>query len=370
VISEGQTNRRNFLTKAAVSLAAVSPAGAQVRRERGEPLRIGCLNVHSYSHLLPLWAPLMNPREEKKEIALTGMRITHCWEIDPALSAEFAKMYRCEAVRNFDDMLGKVDGIISGGYYNYPWNHILHQPYLEAGLPNLINRPFAGSLVNARKMIDTARKHGAAILCPSAYEYTDAIARAKAWVTGKKILCYGATNAFDEYPTHGVHGVYMIHRAIAEAGNPIVSVAYRSKNWYSLPGVMTFEHQDKSGNPFLGTLHQIGGPWGTLHIYTPEEYGGKQFDIQGGTGFPFNTTEAWAPTIWAYQRMAIYKEMPQSFEAILEKTRVFLAGFRSVLDGGKVTRLDEVPEEWEAPVALPAKANDPTVSLFRKKFGS
>ena len=69
-------------------------------------------------------------------------------------------MYNCEAVRNFDDMLGKVDGIISGGYYNYPWNHILHEPYLEAGLPNLINRPFANSLLKARKMIDTARKNG------------------------------------------------------------------------------------------------------------------------------------------------------------------------------------------------------------------
>ena len=369
MISVGQTNRRKFLASAPVSLAAVSQAGAQAR-DPVAPFRIGCLNVHNYSHLLPLWAPLMNPRSEKKEIALTGMRITHCWEIDPARSAEFAKMYHCEPVKNFDDMLGKVDGIISGGYYQYPWNHILHQPYLEAGLPNLINRPFASSLVKARKMLDTARKHGAAILCPSAYEYTDAIARAKAWAAGKKILCYTATNAFDEYPTHGVHGVYMIHRAIAEAGNPIVSVSYRAANWYSMPGVMTFEHRDKTGNSFLGTLHQINAPWGTLQIHTAEETAGKQFDIHGGTGFPFSATEAWAPTIWVYQRMALYNELPQSFESIWEKTRVFLAGFRSVLDGGKVTRLDEVPEKWEAPVELPAKAADPTVSLFRKMFGS
>jgi predicted dehydrogenase len=369
VISTGQTNRRDFLRKAPLSLASASQAGAQARRDRGEPFRIGCLNVHSYSHLLPLWAPLMNPREGHKEIALTGMRITHCWEIDPALSAEFAAMYHCEAVKNFDDMLGKVDGIISGGYYNYPWNHILHQPYLEAGLPNLINRPFASSLAKTRKMIDTARKHGAAILCPSAYEYTDAIARARAWAPGKKIQCYTATNSFDEYPTHGVHGVYMIHRAIAAAGNPIVSVRYQSRNWYSTPGVMTFEHHDKSGNPFLGTLHQIQGSWGTLQVHTPDEYGGKQFDIQAGVGFPFSVTEAWAPTIWAYQRMAIYKEMPESFDDIIDKTRVFLAGFRSVLDGGKVVRLEEIPEDWEAPVELPAKAADPTVALFRKKFG-
>lgn len=369
MISPGQTNRRDFLTKASLSLAAISQAGAQSRASQGEAFRVGCLNVHNYSHLLPLWAPLINPRPGNKEIALTGMRITHCWEIDPERSAEFAKMYNCEAVRNFDDMLGKVDGIISGGYYNYPWNHILHEPYLEAGLPNLINRPFANSLLKARKMIDTARKNGSTILCPSAYEHTDAIARAKVWAADKKILCYSATNGFDEYPTHGVHGVYMIHRAIAEASNPINSVAYQSRNWYSTPGVMTFEHHDQSGNPFFGTLHHIKGAWGTLQVYTPQEYGGKAFDIQAGVGFPFSATELWAPTIWAYERMARYKEMPESFDDILEKTRVFLAGFRSVLDGGKIVRLEEVPEDWEAPVELPDKAGDPTVGLFRKMFG-
>jgi predicted dehydrogenase len=372
VTSLRQTNRRDFLTNASLSVAAVSQLGRQSPRSQDEPFRIGCLNVHSYSHLLPLWAPLMNPRAANKEIALTGMRITHCWEIDPEKSAEFARMYHCEAVRNFDDMVGKVDGIISGGYYNYPWNHVLHAPYLEAGLPNLINRPFANSLLKARKMIDTARKHGSTILCPSAFEHTEAIARAKAWVADKRILCYSATNLFNDYPTHGVHGLYMIHRAIAEAGNPIISVAYLSKNWYSAPGVMTFEHHDKSGNPFLGTLHQInGGTWGTLQIHTPGEDGTRAFDIQGGSGagFPFSITEAWAPTIWAYQRMAIYKEMPESFDDILEKTRVFLAGFRSVLDRCNVVRLEEVPEDWEAPVELPSTAGDPTVGLFRQMFG-
>ena len=370
-MSENQrlSNRRGFLKSCPVALAAAAQAGGQSRRTAGEPFRVGCLNVHNYSHLLGLWAPLMNPRAEKKETAMTGMRITHCWEIDPAKSAEFAKMYGCEAVRNFDDMLGKVDGIISGGYFEHPWNDRLHQPYLEAGLPNLINRPFSNSMAKARKMVDAARKHGATILCPSAYEYTEAAAQAKAWVAGKKILCYNATNSFDEYPTHGIHGMYMIHRAIVESGNPVVSVAYQARNWYTPPGVMTFEHAGGNGNGFLGTLHQIAGAWGTLQVHTPGEYGGRAFNIQGGTGFPFNVTEAWAPTIWAYQRMAVYREMPQSFESILDKTRVFLAGWQSVLNGGKAVRPEDVPEEWESPVELPSRPGDPYARMFKKLFG-
>ena len=62
--------------------------------------------------------------------------------------------------------------------------------------------------------------------------------------------------------------------------------------------------------------------------------------------------------------------MPQTYEHILHKTNVFLAGWKSVLDaGGKPVRLDEVPEGWESPVALPNHPADTTVELFKKKFG-
>src|SRR5215471_2923869 len=231
--SPSKINRRSFVKGTpilgATLAAGESLAGAQSGKPGtpGQYFRVGCLNVSSYSHLMGLWAPLINPRKGEKDTPFTGMRITHCWEIDPAKAEEFARIYGCETVKNFDDMVGKVDGIISGGYYNHAWNHILHQPYLEAGLPNLINRPFANSLAKARQMIETAGKHNATILAPSAHEHNEAIARAKGWAVGKKIICYNATNSFDDYPTHGVHGVYMISRAIAEAGNPVVSVSYQ-----------------------------------------------------------------------------------------------------------------------------------------------
>jgi predicted dehydrogenase len=335
-----------------------------------EPFRVGCLNVGTYSHLTGLWGPLINPRRSEKETPFTGMRITHCWDIEPEKAEAFAKIYRCQAVRNFDEMLGKVDGVISGGYYNHPWNHILHEPYLRAGLPNLINRPFANSLAKARRIVELAQTHNAPILAPSSHEHNDVIARAKAWATGKQIICYTATNSFDDYPTHGIHGVYMVCKAVAEAGNPVVAVGYHAKSWHSPPGVIIFEHLDKDGRQFFGALHQVSGSWGTVHIHTPEAYGGQSFNIHTGADFPFNQTEIWAPTLWAFQKMAMYGDMPQTFEHILHKTNVFLAGWWSVLENdGKLTRLEEVPQAWEAPAELPNHPGDPTVSLFRKKFG-
>jgi hypothetical protein len=47
-----------------------------------------------------------------------------------------------------------------------------------------------------------------------------------------------------------------IHRAIAGAGNPIVSVAYQAKSWHSPPGVMTLEHIAADGRPFDQTDEQ------------------------------------------------------------------------------------------------------------------
>ena len=73
----------------------------------------------------------------------------------------------------------------------------------------------------------------------------------------------------------------------------------------------------------------------------------------------------------AFERLARQKEMPQSYDQILHKTQVFLAGFRSILaNEGRPVRLDQVPEDWECPVDLPNQPADQTAALFRKKFGS
>ncbi len=368
--------RRAFLKKSSLlgaGLAAAhagSRALAAGRSETGEVFRVGCLNVTTYSHLAGLWGPVINPRPDQKEIRLTDMRITHCWEIDHEKAKGFANTFGCEAVKNFDDMLGKVDGVISGGYYNHPWNHILHRPYLEAGLPNLINRPLSNSIAKAEEMVAVAKKHGATILTPSAFEHNSTMSAAKAWVRDKKVLCYNATNSFDDYPTHGIHGLYMIYRAIVEAGNPVESVAFRAEKWHKGPGVMTFEHRDASGRPFFGTLHQAATSLGTLRVFTPGDQRGEGFHIRIGSEEPYSKTELWAPTVWAFQRMARHGEMAQTFDQLLDRHRAFMAGWRSILvEDGRPVRLDAVPADWQSPVELPNQASDPTVKLFRKRFG-
>ena len=123
----------------------------------------------------------------------------------------------------------------------------------------------------------------------------------------------------------------MVCKAIVEAGNPVVSVAYQADSWYSPPGVITIEHVNGEGHKFYGTLHQVSGSWGTVQIHTAAAYGGENFRIHTGTGFPFDKTEIWIPTIWSFQNMALHNEMPQTYGQIMHKTNVFLAGWKSIL---------------------------------------
>ena len=65
-----------------------------------EPFRVGFLNVSSYSHM-PLWAPAINPRVGQKDNPFTGMRITHCWDIEYDKAQAVAKEYGCEGGQEF-----------------------------------------------------------------------------------------------------------------------------------------------------------------------------------------------------------------------------------------------------------------------------
>ena len=369
-------SRRSFLGKASAAgvIMCNRPTIGQVSTESlsniPKTIRVGALNVGSYSHFPAQWATVMNPRQENGEIAYTGMRITHCWDIDPDQAEGFSRGYGCVAVKEFDDMLGKVDAVISGGYYNHAHNHLLHEPYLKAGLPNLVDRPFANSVSKARRLVELARRYKAPLLVPSALGHNDMVAQARQFVESSKVLGYHAAVSAEDYPTHGIHGLYMLCRTVADASNPIQAVSFRARHWYASPGLLTYEHLDKEGCPFFGTLHTGNFGIGAMHIHTASEVHGRDFSLATGTGIPYSTREFWAPTIWAFEQMARTGKMPQSYDQILHKNRAYMAGWRSILTAeGNPVRLDSVPPDWESPVELPNQPGDKTFALLKHRFG-
>ena len=116
-----------LLAGGAVAAATAVGEAADVDRDPRKTLRVGALNISVYSHLGAHWARLING-----PMSYTGMRITHCWDINAESAKGFAQGIQATAVKNFDDMLGKVDAVIDGGYYNHAFRSEEHTSELQS----------------------------------------------------------------------------------------------------------------------------------------------------------------------------------------------------------------------------------------------
>ncbi|MHB9030739.1 MAG: Gfo/Idh/MocA family oxidoreductase [Candidatus Latescibacterota bacterium] len=355
---------------AGTALAAAGSAHAQQPRRKfkrkspssAELLEVGILTAKG-GHIDSIWGPLINPMGDKNRV--TGMVMTHAWDNDAAALDGFAKKYDVKKVAGYADMVGKVDAVILSDFGALPWHQDLARPYLEAGVPMFINRPFATSLKNARDMIETARKGNAPIMCGSSLEYVQAVDSIRQELPGLgAITGYVADNAQSDYATHGVHGIYFVYACV---GGGVRTVSYQCDDWTRPNGAMTFEYQGRNGGAnFWGLLQQSyrsGSAWirvsgrGTTKRgdgYSNDVQVERQMDWPREGRGPVVDSAIWLPMIHAMQRMFETGKMPESYENIYEKTQMFIGGFYSHLEKkGAPVALNDIPLDWECPRTRP-----------------
>ena len=364
-------SRRNALKTGAVTAGAIlgttHPAQAEtIRFKRKSPndlVEIGVLNCHR-THTWGLWGPLINAVGKTRT---TGMVMTHCWDVDEEKKLEFSKKYNCTPVKHFDDMNGKVDGILNGNYVSIMCNHKINQPYLEAGIPTFINRPFANSMGMAKEILSQAKKGDAPLMCGSSFEFTRDVMVVKDRVKDWKITGYCADNSMSDYSTHGVHGLWMCLKVVDD---PVVSAAYITPDWKKPNGLVVIEHRAKEdGSLFYGALQEIPGGLTNAHIkvYTERaEYFEQWLWWERG---PHDRDFAmWTPMLLYFQMMVENGKaaMPEPYEAIERKTAVYLAAFKSHLEeGGKPVKLAELDDDWRGIVHNGGEQEQ----AFKKYFG-
>ncbi len=371
------TTRRSFFGAAALAGGAALAAGtahAQTKPKLPETdlIRVGAIALGDNSHLnYDIWAPMINPGAPKAWPVgrTTRMLITHCWDRDPALADAFAKKFGATAVKRYSDMVGKVDGMIFGGFNEVKWWPKLARPYLEAGIPCFLNRPFAYSMKDAKEICDLSKKYNAPILCTDEREYIQQaiVARAKMEeLLSQKRTILGAhsTNASGEWSQHGVHGLYFL---LAVFGMDVETAGYQADGWWKEKtptatvqhwGQLTLQYRGvkiegkgESRQPFvvsqlqtwpradicLRLYHDLGW-WDIAHEHTA-----------GDGGFPRHFY-LFFPTVLAMQRMFETRQMQWSHDYILQKTKIFLTAFKSHLEHkGALIRVDDLPDDWEAP---------------------
>lgn len=299
----------------------------------------------------------------------TGMRITHAWDSRPKIAEDFAKKYKCEAVKNYYDMVDKVDGMIFAGFNEVKWWPQLTKPYLEAGIPCFINRPFAYSMKDAKTIVETSKKHNAPILCTDEREYIQQaiIARNKVKeLIGRKRRIIGAhsANAAGEWSQHGVHGLYFL---LAVLGMDVETAGYQADGWWKEKtptatkqnyGQLSLQYRGikidgvgEQKRPFMVSqiqnspraditlrIYNNMGWWDVAHEHTQSEnYMERHFYL-------------FFPTVLAMQMMFETRKMQWSYDYILKKTKIFLTAFKSHLEhNGAMIPVDDLPDDWEAP---------------------
>ena len=208
-------SRRRFLTASGTMLGtgagAVYSAGDQANTIDSGLLSIGII-LGGGNHSQNMWARLINAVPDTNNIPYTprrtGMVLTHVWSVMPEWAEEFARTFGVKnVVRNFDDMAGKVDGLIIDAFFGTPYYHHLVMPYLEARTPVYLNRPFTDSVRKAKEITAHAAQYGTPVMTGSSFEHLESTMSAKQRYPFDSITGYDAYNATSDFYSHGVHGL-------------------------------------------------------------------------------------------------------------------------------------------------------------------
>ena len=361
--------RRNFLQSAAVAGAAslVTSTGAEAAMVSGRTLRVGVIGAGQYSFMTYCWSDMIEPdkapNNEKRGNFGTGflnMDITHVWDTNPEAAQTFAARMDATAVKTYDGMVGNVDGVIFGGLYDVPWQCRLARPYIKAGIPVYLSRPFANSLRDIDDLLELAAKHDTPILATAKFEhYNEAPALKSKLGTLGEIQCVLATTWTRDFPVH-FHLQFMMLKIL---GYDVETVS-----------VITDDHMR---NNYLQQTYLFKG-WEGQKPFICSMHGAVTKDSFNITIVgKDNTTSAGMVRSPHWQDSLLFRyapqviEMQRTFEGnlyepldnIRKKTEIYLTGYYSHLErGGSPIKVGSVPVDWRVPPLKPDWIDE---SIFR-----
>ncbi len=364
------TTRRNFLGTAslAISSTAASTAfGVQRKRNSSDLLKVGLI-LGEYAHSTG-WAPMINGiNGDTTNPKRTGMFYSHIWHIDRNEAETFAKRYGVEnVVRNFDDMVGKVDGLIIDTVMQTPWIHKIAEPYLENGIPVFSDRPGTDAIWKVKTLIDLAKKNNTPFWSGSSLECMYQCIQAQEHHPPETITGYETwSEGKPTFYCHGLHGMWWTHKI---TGGHIHTVSQKMEDWSKGGGDTTVIHDDRGNGSYMGKIHHVKRE--NCLIWTRFE--GSEQAYRYDTGHWQNFV--YLPLLLAVQDMFYHgmERLPESYDSFLEKYKFFLSAFRSTLrENGDFVELDELDEDWSVgcPWGHPSMATREVYDAYTKLLGA
>ncbi len=157
-----------------------------------------------------------------------------------------------------EELIGKVDGVLIESVDGSV--HLERaRPFLEAGIPTYVDKPFTCSVRDARELIDLAERKKVPLFSSSSLRYAPEVVNLKnsEYQTGKVVGCdaYSPASTHPRNPGlfhYGIHGVETLFAlmgpgcetvwAVSEAGTDVVTGRWKDGRLGSMRGTRAGSH--------------------------------------------------------------------------------------------------------------------------------
>ena len=338
---------------AAAASVAVNPAEAQQSTQR--TVRIGAFGVGEYS-FWPIWADFL-PNKGASGPSVLNMEISHIWDVDPQKARAFAEKWGGEVVEKYDGMIGKVDGVACGGLYEVPWQHKLFRPYIEAGIPTYLSRPWSNRLKDIDELLELAGKYNTPLIATATYEhYNEADSFRDRLKNAGIIKSVTAACAGGDHPHF--HIQHMMTKILGYNVEKVSLLADDLMKSGYMQQTYLYSATDKQ-TPFLCGMYSAPGAH-VFHITIIGTQSTEVASMPGNSNYFFR----FATQLIDIQRTILTKKSYQPLDVIRKKFEIFLAAnYSHEVRGGAPVAVGSVPADWGPKIVRPGFVND---SMFKK----
>jgi predicted dehydrogenase len=268
------------------------------------------------------------------ENANLGMKPSRVWDQDHAQAEALAQRWGAVAVKDPREIAEETDGILITELF--PDGYLeLARPFLEAGRRVFLNRPFAGSVADAREIVRLAREHDARIYSASALYHTPAgdAARAKLAEIGE-VRLFSVTGPTDHIYFYLPHAIAALISVVGPGIERVqaVRLGAREDDPRLADGPVVVYAEYASGARGVMQMTGPGVKWYAFRlklIGTEGEMDEVRFEV------------SYVPLLETMREFFATGVEPIAAEVLVEKTAVFYGALESARRGGEVVELGE-----------------------------
>ena len=196
------------------------------------------------------WIPLIKKMQDVEVVAVHddgGVR-------PPGYAEEFAEEQGVETVTDtIDDMVGMVDAAI---VHSANWDlHLPHaRPFIEAGVPVLIDKPMVGNLPDLHELERLHAKHDALIMGGSSVRYAAEVQELSAMRDDMGTIGVGWAQGRGDFFNYGIHTIEMFQGFFGAGVRAVERVGDNGP-------MDVFRADYTDGVPVFFALGAVANPW-------------------------------------------------------------------------------------------------------------